>query len=88
MLCASDADKNHLCFVVPPEGSVPGELVTWGGGYPGEFKSAKQMDKKKIWELVQPEFSTDASGTACYKGVPYSVAGGVCSSAVKNGIIS
>ena len=29
VLCASDASKSKLGFVTPPEGSAPGELVSW-----------------------------------------------------------
>ena len=87
VLCASDASKSNLAFVVPPPGSKPGDRVSWEG-YPGEPETPKQMDKKKAWEAIQPEFTTDGAGKACYKGAPFSVAGGVCSSTVTNGIIS
>ena len=47
------------------------------------------MDKKKAWEAVQPELHTDASGVACYKGVPFMLDGGPCTAkANPGGIIS
>ena len=73
--------------MTPPAGSKPGDRITWEG-YPGEPQTPKKMDKDKAWEKIQPEFSTNGDGIACYKGVPFAVAGGVCSSTVKNGIIS
>ena len=87
VLCASDAEKKNLAFVLPPAGSKPGDRVAWAG-FEGTPETPKQMDKKKAWEAIQPHFSTDASGTACYKGVPFAVAGGVCTSTITNGIIS
>jgi len=87
VLCASDAEKKNLAFVLPPAGSKPGDRVAWAG-FEGAPETPKQMDKKKAWEAIQPHFSTDASGTACYKGVPFAVAGGVCTSTITNGIIS
>ena len=42
----------------------------------------------QAWEAIQPEFSTNADGVACYKGVPFELDGGVCSSKVKGGVIS
>lgn len=87
VLCASDKDKSALAFVVPPEGAKPGERVMVAG-YEGAPMEVKKMDKKKGWDAVQPEFSTDGAGVACYKGVAWEVAGGKCTSKVAGGIIS
>ena len=58
-------------------------------GFPGQPKTAKKMDKKKAWEAIQPEFTTNADGVACWRGVPWKVASGaVCASSVKGGVIS
>jgi len=46
VLCASDAAKTSLAFVLPPAGSKPGDRVAWAG-YEGEPETPKQMDKKK-----------------------------------------
>jgi hypothetical protein len=48
VLCANDASS--LSFVVPPEGTKPGDRITWDG-YPGEPMEVKKMDKKKGWEV-------------------------------------
>ena len=87
VLCASDAAKSNLCFVTPPPGSKPGELVSWDG-YPGTAESAKRMEKKKAWEAIAPELVTAADGTACYKDKPFKLSSGVCTSKVASGIIS
>jgi len=91
VLCASDAEKSNLCFVAPPPGALPGELVTWEG-YPGEFETDKKMDKKKAWEAIQPLLVTDAKGTCVYKGpkgtCTFALKGGPCTATVTDGIIS
>ena len=87
VLCASDKDKTALCFVAPPEGSAPGDKVTWEG-YPGEPEAPKKMQKKKAWEAVQPLLATSASGVAVYKEAPFSCPKGQCTATVKGGIIS
>jgi len=88
VLCASDAAKSALAFVTPPAASAPGERVTFEG-YPGEPEAHKKMGKKKAWEAIQPEFSTDAqTGLACYKGVPFGLAAGPCTTPIKGGVIS
>ena len=92
VLCASDESKSKLCFVSPPKGAKPGELVTWGESYPGEFEVAKKMDKKKAWESIQPLLATDGKGTCIYKGekgvAPFTCKAGVCTATVTGGIIS
>lgn len=93
VLCASDADKSKLCFVTPPPGSVPGEVVKWDG-YPGEPEpNPKKIEKKKAWEAIQPLFGTTSDGTCVYKGeksgdAPFMLPKGKCTATVPNGIIS
>ena len=93
VLCASDAEKSKLCFVTPPPGSVPGEVVKWEG-YPGEPEpNPKKIEKKKAWEAIQPLFATTADGTCVYKGEKAGAAAfmlpkGKCTSTVPNGVIS
>jgi len=87
VLCASGKGKATLDFVLPPASSQPGERVTWEG-YAGEPEPPKKMDKKKAWEEVMPELHTNAEGVACYKGVPFALAAGNCTSSVTEGSIS
>ena len=51
-------------------------------------KCEKKMDKKKAWEAIQPKLVTNSEGVAMYEGAPFTVAGGVCSAPIKDGIIS
>uniref|UniRef100_A0A7S4B163 tRNA-binding domain-containing protein n=1 Tax=Chrysotila carterae TaxID=13221 RepID=A0A7S4B163_CHRCT len=87
VLCASDAEKTALDFVVPPPDAPAGARFEWPG-YSGEPETAKKMDKKKAWEAIQPLLRTDDKGRACYKDAPFTVASGSCTSSLKNGIIS
>ncbi|CAX39813.1 amino acyl-tRNA synthetase complex component, putative [Candida dubliniensis CD36] len=62
VLCASDAEKVE--FVNPPAGSKPGDKIFFEG-YNGTPE--KQLNpKKKIWEAVQPHFSTNENYEVTY----------------------
>ena len=85
VLCANDATS--LSFVVPPEGTKPGDRITWEG-YPGAPMEVKKMDKKKGWEGLVANLLTDKDGNATYKGTAlWKVGGGVCTTKVPNGTI-
>lgn len=62
VLCASNAEKVE--FVNPPAGSKPGDKIFFEGfnGTP-----EKQLNpKKKVWEAVQPHFSTNENYEVTY----------------------
>lgn len=62
VLCALTEDKVE--FVNPPEGSKPGDKIFFEG-YDAEPE--KQLNpKKKIWEAVQPGFSTNEQFEVTY----------------------
>ena len=61
---------------------------TPGGERGGPAVGGNVLLLSQAWEAIQPEFSTNADGVACYKGVPFELDGGVCSSKVKGGVIS
>ena len=82
VLCASNADHTVVDFVVPPEGAALGERVT-AEGFDGE-PAEVLVPKKKQFEKVAPDLTTDALGAACYKGVPLKCAAGACASSVPN----
>ncbi|SCU81228.1 LAFA_0C03444g1_1 [Lachancea sp. 'fantastica'] len=64
VLCGSD--ENNVEFVQPPEGSKPGEKVFFEGF--GDEEPAKQLNpKKKIWEQLQPSFSTNSDLEVFFK---------------------
>ena len=84
-LAASNADHTVVELLSPPEGVPVGERVTFEG-HPGEPLPPNQVAKKKVWEAVQPDLSTDGKCVALYKDLPFTVANGTCTVAtIKNG---
>uniref|UniRef100_A0A8C6VEP4 Aminoacyl tRNA synthetase complex interacting multifunctional protein 1 n=1 Tax=Naja naja TaxID=35670 RepID=A0A8C6VEP4_NAJNA len=75
LMCASTPEKVEI--IIPPNGVVPGEKITFEG-FSGEPE--KELNpKKKIWEQIQPDLQTNDQRIATYKGVPFEVKGkGVC----------
>lgn len=64
VLCASNKDDGVVEFVNPPQGSKPGDKIFFEG-YNGVPE--KQLNpKKKIWEAVQPKFSTTENFEVIY----------------------
>ncbi|KAF5452831.1 hypothetical protein F2P56_027794 [Juglans regia] len=93
LMAASDASHENVELLVPPEGSLPGERIWFGSEEEKENQPAaatpNQIQKKKIWELVQPHLKTDASCTAMLGvHVMRTSAGVVVSTSLKNANIS
>mmetsp|Transcript_11024 Transcript_11024/g.19299 ORF Transcript_11024/g.19299 Transcript_11024/m.19299 type:complete len:268 (-) Transcript_11024:108-911(-) len=76
VLAASNADHTQVELIIPPEGSQPGERVSFEG-FEGDA-DATLNPKKKVWEAVQPDLKTDSHGVATYKGVPFMTSAGPC----------
>ena len=77
VLCASNADHTKVEFVVPAEGSKPGDRVKFDG-FDGEPEPENKVAKKKVFEAVAPDLKTDAQGVVVWKGTPAKTeAGGV-----------
>ncbi|GIL79322.1 hypothetical protein Vretifemale_8708, partial [Volvox reticuliferus] len=77
VLAATSPDGAKLELLEPPEGAPVGERVTW----PGYGSDDRQPDevlnpRKRIFETVQPDFSTDAECVATYKGTPFTTSAG------------
>ncbi|RXH83457.1 hypothetical protein DVH24_005710 [Malus domestica] len=93
LMAASDASHENVELLVPPEGSLPGERV-WFGSEEDHLNqppaaSPNQIQKKKIWELVQPHMKTDNSCIASLgEHVMRTSAGVVISTSLKNANIS
>ncbi|XP_059655859.1 uncharacterized protein LOC132302884 [Cornus florida] len=93
LMAASDASHENVELLVPPEGSVTGERVWFGSedekeNLP-EAASPNQIQKKKIWELVQPHLKTDDSCAAALNmHFMRTSAGVVVSGSLKNANIS
>lgn len=93
LMAASDASHENVELLVPPEDSLPGERIWFGSEEEKENQPAaatpNQIQKKKIWELVQPHLKTDASCTAMLGlHVMRTSAGAVVSTSLKNANIS
>uniref|UniRef100_A0A0E0KNU3 tRNA-binding domain-containing protein n=1 Tax=Oryza punctata TaxID=4537 RepID=A0A0E0KNU3_ORYPU len=81
LMAASDASHENVELLSPPEGSVPGERV-WFGTEDGkdrqsEAASPNQVQKKKIWESVQPHLRTSENCTAFLGERPMRTSAGV-----------
>lgn len=76
VMAGSDNDHTKVELVTPPEGAKIGERIMIEGfaGDPEE----QLNPKKKIFENVQPDFSTTASLVVTYKGVPWMTSAGPC----------
>ncbi|KAI9199226.1 tRNA synthetases class I, catalytic domain-containing protein [Polychytrium aggregatum] len=75
VLCASNEDHSKVEFLVPPAGSKPGDKVYFEG-YQGE-PEAQLNPKKKVFETVQPDFTTRDDLVATWNGIPFRTAKGV-----------
>jgi aminoacyl tRNA synthase complex-interacting multifunctional protein 1 len=72
LLCASNAEHTAVEPLVPPEGAVIGERIFFGEGSnpdeQGEAANPNQLQKKKLWEAVQPLLKTGGDCRAGFEG--------------------
>ncbi|PNW86475.1 hypothetical protein CHLRE_02g087950v5 [Chlamydomonas reinhardtii] len=74
VLAASSADGAQLELLEPPAGAKVGERISWPG-FPGEPE--EQLNpRKKVFEAIQPDFTTDAGCVAVYKGAAFTTSAG------------
>lgn len=91
VMCAQDAEGKVVEFLIPPEGSVPGDLVSFEGYE--RTPVAELPSKKNAWEACSPGFVTDDKMVGCFadedgKKIPFTTPRGVCTAKkTKNGII-
>ncbi|XP_066527629.1 aminoacyl tRNA synthase complex-interacting multifunctional protein 1 isoform X2 [Hoplias malabaricus] len=85
LICAVNQDKMEP--LDPPSGAQPGDRVTFHS-FPGEAER-ELNPKRRVWERLLPDLSTDAKGVANYRGVAFEVRGkGLCRAAtISNGSI-
>ena len=85
VLCASNAEHTEVEPLAPPEGAAVGERVWFGeggdGGDQGEAAKPNQVDKKKMWEEVQPLLRTDGARVAGFNGAPMMTSAGAVTAA-------
>lgn len=86
VLAASSEDGSRVELVEPPAGASVGERVTVSG-FDGQ-PDAVLNPKHKVFEQVHPDLATNDACVACYRGVPLTTSGGVCTvkSIVNGGI--
>ncbi|KAG6965731.1 hypothetical protein JG688_00007061 [Phytophthora aleatoria] len=77
VLCACDEAHENVQFVEPPADAKVGERVTIASES-GEPLSAAQIKKQKVLEKVSPDFVTDESCVATYKGEQIMTSAGPC----------
>ncbi|RKP21853.1 nucleic acid-binding protein [Rozella allomycis CSF55] len=73
VLAASDAEKTKVELLVPPPGAIAGDVISFG-----DFERKPESilnPKKKIFESVQPDFTTDDKLVAYYKDAVFQVKG-------------
>jgi hypothetical protein len=88
VLCGSNADHTAVELVDPPAGAEIGERVTFEG-HGGDFCSPAQLDKKKVFQTIQPGFTVNDKGEATWNGVNWQTSAGVCTlKTFKTGTIS
>lgn len=71
VMCASSPEAVEV--LLPPADSQPGDLVSCDG-FPRQ-PDVQLNPKKKIFETCAPDLRTNDALAACYKGVPWQVAG-------------
>lgn len=69
VLCASNEEHTEVEPLAPPEGAPVGERCWFGEeAEQGEPAKPNQVDKKKMWEEVQPLLRTDGGRVAGFDG--------------------
>ncbi|XP_050373584.1 uncharacterized protein LOC126791206 [Argentina anserina] len=68
LMDASDASNEKVELLVPPDGSLPGQRIWFGSENDHQNQpppaTPNQVQKKRIWELVQPHLKTDDAWVA------------------------
>ncbi|XP_073117722.1 uncharacterized protein [Elaeis guineensis] len=81
LMAVSDESRETVELLLPPEGSVPGERI-WFGSEDGkdrqpEAATPNQVQKKKIWESVQPHLKTTDACVAVLRVHPMRTSAGM-----------
>ncbi|KAK7258212.1 hypothetical protein RIF29_32740 [Crotalaria pallida] len=93
LMAASDAKRENIELLFPPEEAIPGERIWFGledekDDQP-DAATPNQLQKKKVWELVQPHLKTDSSCVAMLgEHVMRTSAGSVACQSLQNANIS
>ncbi|KMZ68773.1 Methionine--tRNA ligase [Zostera marina] len=76
VLAASNEDHTRVELVEPPVDAPIGERIIFPG-FLGEPDGVLNP-KKKVWEAIQPDLSTDGDLIARYKDKPFTTSTGIC----------
>ncbi|KAG0490116.1 hypothetical protein HPP92_006979 [Vanilla planifolia] len=84
LMAASDASHLNVELLIPPDDSAPGERI-WFGCEEDKTKqpnaaTPNQVQKKKIWEFVQPHLKTTEECMAVLGELPMRTSAGVIKS--------
>jgi len=95
VLCASNASHECVEPLAPPSEAPVGERVWFGSESDGQAAQqpapleANRIQKKKVWETLQPQLATNAACVAEFKGRPMlTSAGPVTASSLASASIS
>jgi methionyl-tRNA synthetase len=94
VLCASNEDKSKTELLVPPEGSIEGDLVFFDGYERRPVEELAATKKVNTWLNIAPKLVTNGEMVACFreeggKELEFKTNGGVCrAETIKNGIVS
>ncbi|KNA12223.1 hypothetical protein SOVF_127940 [Spinacia oleracea] len=86
VLAASNSEHTKVELVEPPKDASIGERVKFSGfdGEPDDVLNPK----KKVWETLQVDLSTDSNLVARFKDLPFTTSAGICKvSSIANGTI-
>ena len=64
ILCAETKDRSQAQLLQPPEGCMPGDVITFEGF---ERKPPIVLPKKNPWDTVQPKLCVNNQSIACYE---------------------
>ena len=88
VLCGETPDKSAVELLMPPEGSQPGDLITFAGQGRDPPAQLHKDDKKNPWFKIKDDLVVDADGVAKYKNIPFATDKGNCTAeTIRNGII-
>ncbi|XP_042416756.1 aminoacyl tRNA synthase complex-interacting multifunctional protein 1-like [Zingiber officinale] len=80
VLCASNEDHTVVEPLIPPEGALLGERVSFSG-YDGKPEDVLNPKKKQL-EKITPHLYTNEEGVATFKGIAFMTSAGPCKSSI------
>ena len=86
VLMGETEDGKTVELLVPPEGSKPGDLITFEGQERNPPEGT--LNPNKFSKKVAPLLKVNADRAACWNGVPFATDKGICKvKSITNGIV-